>query len=79
MHWILDGVIMEGALLHKYGKDEICLSILYISMLLSVKNTKNGSRIIDDRLKSIDTMRHESTAFTEFSYSSFEKSSIVQS
>ena len=51
MHWILDGVIMEGALLHKYGKDEICFSILYISMLLSVKNTKNGSRIIDERLK----------------------------
>lgn len=79
MHWILDGVIMEGALLHKYGKDEICLSILYISMLVSVRNGKNSSLNIDERLKSMDTMRHESTAFTEFSYSGFEKSLIVQS
>lgn len=51
MHWILDGVIMEGALLHKYGKDEICLSILYISMVVSVRNGKNSSLNIDERLK----------------------------
>lgn len=32
LFWILDGVTMEGVLTHKYGKDDICLAILYIAM-----------------------------------------------
>ena len=32
--WILDGVTMEGIMALKYGKSDICLSILYISIII---------------------------------------------
>lgn len=31
--WILDGVTMEGVMVHKYLKSDICLAILYTAIM----------------------------------------------
>jgi hypothetical protein len=33
--WILDGVTIEGVILHKYGKSDISLCILYAAILVA--------------------------------------------
>jgi hypothetical protein len=38
--WILDGVTMEGVMVHKYGKSDICLGILYAAISVSFEDKR---------------------------------------
>lgn len=39
--WILDGVTIQGVMVHKYGKSDICLAILYVAILAETIGSKN--------------------------------------